>query len=166
MTTELRRKREYLQNIQDYLAELELLLRRRVQREELLSLAETDELAMKGPNRESTPRSRATLDFSALSQASFRRAVSELGVRNGSGVYIWTPRTRACGVLPPVSLAQIDFGFPFDLNVDGVLKLVCANFADSLLIELEKHGAQPTVELELTGPAWGDYLFREPTPKH
>lgn len=161
MTTELRRKLEYSQNIKEYLAELELLLRRRVEREELLSLTETDELALKGPELACSTRSHAKLGFGALSQPTFRMLISQLVQLNSSGVYIWIPRTRVCGVLPPVALNEVDFGFPFDLNAAGILKLVSADFADSLLLELEQHQGHQKAELELVGRTWGHYDFQK-----
>lgn len=161
MTTELRRKLEYSQNIKDYLAELELLLRRQVEREELLSLTETDQLALKGPKLECSTRSHAKLGFGALSQPPFGMLISQLAQLNSSGVYIWTPRTRACGVLPPVALNEVDFGFPFDLNAAGMLKLVSADFADSLLLELGQHQGHQEAELELVGRNWGHYDFEK-----
>lgn len=155
MTNNFRSKTEYSRNIDAYLVELETLTNRRIERGELLSLEETERIALEGRMLKRLPTHAITLEFRRLATPRLRELALELDRSNPSGVYIWTPRTGVCGLLPPVPISEFNFGFPFELNADGMLKLVTADLADSLVVDLEDSNGRRTAQLELSGPNWG-----------
>jgi hypothetical protein len=83
--------------------------------------------------------------------------VDVLEKMNPVGVYIWTPASNVCGVLAPVSLQTIQWGFGFDLIKEGILVLLTADLADKMLLDFSQNSSgDHDLEIEVSGSKWGN----------
>lgn len=155
MTSRFTTKAQYAQNIGAYLAELEVLLGRKVDRSELMSLDDTERLASEGRKNPRAPKRTIDLRFEDLTAPAFKVLILDLSKRNPGGVFVWTPRTRACGLLPTVPITEVNFGFPFSVNSEGMLQLVSKDLEDDLVLDFEEVGDTKVVQGELSGKNWG-----------
>jgi hypothetical protein len=131
-----------------------------VNKESLLSPKETEALRERSKAIQYTPMWRSTVGFSEKSRPRFQRLVAALRDLNPGGVYIWTPLSNVCGLLRPVSLESIQWGFDFDLIPEGVLVLLTADLCDKMLLDFsESPTAGSELEIEVSGPHWGSCSF-------
>lgn len=147
-------------NIGQHLAQLSRLTGTIVHKESLLSPKETEALRAKSRATEYAPTWRCTVEFSEKTGPRFQRLVDALGEMSPDGVYIWTPLSNVCGVLRPVALKSIQWGFSFDLIPEGILVLLAADLADKMLLDFsDGPTAGKELEVEVSGQHWGNSSF-------
>ena len=137
-----------------YLAELAVLVGRKVMAEELLSVEDTQSLRKKLRITGAKAR-RIALRFAGRKSSAFAALVDQLHSLNGSSVVLWIPGANDCGALPLPSLHAIDFGFPFDWCAEGVLVIATSDGLDRMLLDLSEEDGSQSLEMELFGPHWG-----------
>jgi hypothetical protein len=142
--------------IVQHLAELSQLTGTIVTRDALLSVEDTEAIRERSKTMVRVPTWTETLDFSEKEGARFLRFIGSLSELNPSDVYIWVPHSRACGLLPPVPLETIQWGFSFNFSPDGIFSLVTSDLCDKMLIEFsETATGRRELEIEISGPHWG-----------
>jgi len=99
------------------------------------------------------------IPFSEKSGTRFRAFLRHLADANPSDVYIWTPASNICGVLKPLSLSEFDVAFPFDVNPEGVLVILTADFSDQLLLDYSDEGQGKMLEAEVSGEHWSRVVY-------
>jgi hypothetical protein len=153
---ELPKRLHFAKELPRHLAELEVLLKRRIEPPELLSVEETCLIRDQANQITRHPLSRCDVSFVAKQKARFGAFLSSLSEANPAKVYPWTPASNVCGLLKPVALLQIDFSFPFDLNPEGILAILTSDLSDQLLLDysMGDHG-HPLLEMEWSGTHWG-----------
>jgi hypothetical protein len=143
-------------NIGRHLTQLSRLTGTIVNKDSLLSPQETEALRATSKTTEYAPVWRHTMDFSKLTEAQFQRFVGALDEMSPSGVYIWTPLSNVCGLLRPVPLKSIQWGFDFDLIPEGILVLLTADLADRMLLDFSEGSTRrQELEIEVSGQHWG-----------
>lgn len=56
----------------------------------------------------------------------------------------------------PVSLLEIDFGFSFDINDDGMVSILGVDLKNELILDFSKNDRdEERLEVELSGGDWG-----------
>ncbi len=143
-------------NLPQHLRELSHLVGRKVEPEELLSLAETEAVRAQGMTVQRLPSWRCELRFSDKRSARFGRLLQAIRERNPSPVYLWTPLSNDCGLLRPVSLSDVQFDFGFAVNRDGIVVLLTADLQDRMLLDFsEGPDGELLLEVEVAGANWG-----------
>src|SRR5256885_2239407 len=104
-----------------HLSQLSQLVGREVRSEDLLSLEETEAIREKSKTIHRAPAWRCNLEFSETAGDRFRKLVDALEQLNPTPVFIWTHLSNICGLLRPVPLTSVNFGFDFDLDPEGIL---------------------------------------------
>ena len=147
-------------NLPQHLRELSHLVGRKVEPEELLSLAETEAVRAQGMTVQRLPSWRCELRFSDKRSARFGRLLQAIRERNPSPVYLWTPLSNDCGLLRPVSLSDVRFDFDFAVNRDGIVVLLTADLQDRMLLDFsEGPDGEQLLEVEVAGANWGQATY-------
>lgn len=142
-----------------HLAELRNLVRREVSEADLLSLEDTNALREKAKANRPSPLSRVEVPFSDKNGARFAALVDQMRCDERS-VYIWTPLSNVCGLLRPVHLSEVNFGFEFDINPEGILVILTSDLVDKLLLDFsDNDAAERVIEIETSGPRWGTMRY-------
>ncbi|MCG8422111.1 MAG: hypothetical protein MJE77_29665 [Proteobacteria bacterium] len=89
----------------------------------------------------------------------FRKFLERLHNSNASDVYLWTPATNICGLLPPLPLREVNFDFPFNLNPEGILTVLTSDLQDSLILDYSETEEGARLEIEAAGPHWSTVEF-------
>ena len=143
-----------------HLRELSQLVGRKVEPEELLSLAETEAVRAQGMTVQRLPSWRCELRFSDKRSARFGRLLQAIRERNPSPVYLWTPLSNDCGLLRPVPLSDVRFDFDFAVNRDGIVVLLTADLQDRMLLDFsEGPDGELLLEVEVAGANWGQSTY-------
>ena len=147
-------------NLPQHLRELSQLVGRKVEPEELLSLAETEAVRAQGMTVQRLPSWRCELRFSDKRSARFGRLLQAIRERNPSPVYLWTPLSNDCGLLRPVPLSDVRFDFDFAVNRDGIVVLLTADLQDRMLLDFsEGPDGEQLLEVEVAGANWGQATY-------
>jgi hypothetical protein len=144
-----------LQARDQYLKELEALAGRPVHVRELTS--PQDAAAVQTAAQKFIKMSKRVLEmpFAELRSPDFQRFAAALALQNPSPVWIWTPRTEVMGMLRVDSLQQVNFGFDFSINTEGILSLLTADLEDSLLLDFSiSDVGEQRVQVEIQGTNW------------
>lgn len=151
---------EYRQNIKVYLSELALLINQGINESDLSSLAEVDDTRRKASFLNGFPVSKFVISFNEKVTEKFRRFIDALYQANDSEVYIWTKRTNVCGLYKIESIRNINLDFPFEINNEGILVFLSADFKDKLLFDfsLDSNGNH-MLEIEMQGQNWSDINY-------
>jgi hypothetical protein len=160
--SELEKTLAFRNNMRRHLTQLSRLTGRIVAKEDLLSLDETEALRARSKAVAYTPSWRRTMKFAEKSTARFQRLVARWHEQNSSGAYVWTPLSNDCGVMRPLDLASIHWGFDFELIPDGILVVLAADLNDKIILDFsESQEGDRELELEVSGKDWGN---AEPPP--
>ena len=147
-------------NLPQHLRELSQLVGRKVEPEELLSLAETEAVRAQGMTVQRLPSWRCELRFSDKRSARFGRLLQAIRERNPSPVYLWTPLSNDCGLLRPVPLSDVRFDFDFAVNRDGIVVLLTADLQDRMLLDFsEGPDGEHLLEVAVAGAHWGQATY-------
>jgi hypothetical protein len=84
----------------------------------------------------------------------FDAYVKRLEELNPSSVYLCTPLASICGPATVGSIADVDFGFPFSFNVEGVVSFISTNFTDELLLDYDEEQGQQLLGIEARSARW------------
>jgi hypothetical protein len=143
-----------------YLRDLAVLLGRRVEAAELLSVEETQKIRVQANQVARQPLLRFEVPFGAKEEERFDSFLKRLADANPSDAYLWTPAANICGVLRPVPLSAVNFSFPFDLNPEGIVVILTSDLNDQLLLDysLGEEG-EPMLEVETSGKHWGSVAY-------
>jgi hypothetical protein len=138
----------------DYLIQLQQLVGPQVSEADLT----TAEFAVEVEKARAT-RSEATcgcvyLPFEARLLDGFRNFVSLLYAKNDGPIYIWTEETRYCGALKVQSISQVNFGFDYEINDNGLIAFLAENLEDRLLLMFGEEGDGLELTVETEGPNW------------
>jgi len=142
-------------SLKTYLEELSALKGCPVAACDLCTVDRTDAI-----QRELSKRARCNIVLHAMSFSDkrsdrFRDFVRNLHAANPSAVFLWTPRTRDCGVLQVSSISEVDFGFAVNINGEGILSFVTADLDDRMLLDFTTAGiGEPQLLVELQGSHW------------
>lgn len=148
-----------------HLQQLGQILHRSLRSQDLLSVAATIELRNRLMKVNRQPRWRHVTEFSQLSGESFGTFVRRLAGDTRARVYIWTPSTNVCGALPPVSLLDIAFDFPFSINPEGIISFLTDDGLNELLLDFSHESSGEVVEIEGSGELWGRTAYASDIPK-
>ena len=100
------------------------------------------------------------MGFAEKSSARFQMFVHALGQLNPSPVYVWTPLSNVCGLLRPVSLSEVNFGFDFAVNPEGILVIMTADLLDKMLLDYSAGEAgEELLEVEIAGERWAQARY-------
>lgn len=128
------------------------LLHREVRPEHLLSVEETEGLLARSRAARRTPEWRRTVEFAGKHQGLLARFVESF---QSDPVYVWTPLTTDCGAHAPVRLSELDLGFPFDLNPEGILTVLAEDLGNRMLLDWYEEGGVELLDVEVAGARWG-----------
>ncbi|NIM40576.1 MAG: hypothetical protein GTN84_06165 [Hydrogenophaga sp.] len=104
------------------------------------------------------------MPFSERCSAQFLDFIKRLCCANPSAVYIWTPRTDACGVYLAGPISTIKYNFGFDINSEGVLVFLTEDVQDRLLLDFFSSSAgEHRMKVEVQGRNWSEvkYCFQQ-----
>jgi hypothetical protein len=142
-------------NLRPYLQELEILLKREVNPEELISLEQTRALEQAARTFIDQPKSCQEIPFNKRTSSKFSDFIHSLTELNPSSVYLWTPRSEDCGSILLPSLKSVDFGFPFSVNGAGLIIFITSDNADRLLLDFfHDSTGQERMQIETKGRHW------------
>jgi len=146
-----------------YLSELSALTGLAVSADELLSDQETvlvrDKLKLVSKGQVI----RANIPFDERTGHAFSAMIDQLYSLNSSPVVLWLPKENDCGLFAMPSVKHINFGFPFDLNPEGILVVATRDGLDRLLLDFSDEGdGNRSLEIELLGLHWS--MATPPTP--
>jgi len=100
------------------------------------------------------------IPFSGKIGLRFQEYVSKLASANRSDVYVWTSESLVCGVLMPISLSSVEFLFPFEINMDGIVSFLTADLRDRLVLDwYVSDGGGQMLEIEANGAPWGEIRY-------
>src|SRR3954462_2914831 len=125
----------YRRNLGLYLRELSMLSGRNVTRAELSPVEDVvchraSAMARLNANNVTT----FTIPFDEKRAAAFAKYIDSLYAANRAPVYVWTHRTEVCGAFLLGSVRQLDTSFDFEINEEGIVNLLAADFADELML--------------------------------
>jgi hypothetical protein len=147
---------EYATNIARHLSELSSLVSREVRREDLLPLAEADKIREDSKKVQYSPSWSTEIPFARKTEVVFQDFVRKLERLNANPVYVWTPASNQCGLLRPIPLHDLNFGFDFSINPEGILVVLTSDLRDRLLLDYSRDAAgQEVLEIEASGEHWG-----------
>lgn len=151
---------EYRQHIKSYLSELTLLINQEINEIDLSSLLEVEDVRRKASSLNDFPISKFVIPFNDKATGKFRSFIEALYQANDSEVYIWTKRTNVCGLYKIESIRNINIDFPFEINDEGILVFLSADFKDKLLLDfsLDSNGNK-ILEVEMQGQNWSDINY-------
>ena len=142
-------------NLPRHLSELSRLVGREVTREDLMSLEETEAIREQAKRVKLVPFWTFEIPFADKSSPRFRWLMKGLAALNPTPVYVWTPLSNVCGLLRPVALSDVNFGFDFNLSAEGILVILTADLSDKLLLDYSEESDEQKLEIELSGEHWG-----------
>jgi hypothetical protein len=141
--------------LKEHLVQLGCLVGRPVERSELLSIEETNTVRVRSNAVERSPGLRVTIPFADRVGQRFQALIGALHRDNPSAVYLWTHYSNHCGLLQPMPLMSVNFGFEFGLTTEGVLNVLASDFRDELVLDWSRGDGQEVLEIELFGARWG-----------
>lgn len=146
---------EYRQHIKSYLSELTVIINQYVSEIDLSSLSDVEDARRKAVSLNDFPVSKFIIPFNEKATEKFRSFIDALYQANDSEVYIWTKRTNVCGLYKIKSIRNINIDFPFEINDEGILVFLSADFKDRLLFDfsLDSNGNK-ILEIEMQGRNW------------
>jgi hypothetical protein len=138
-----------------HLAELAAVLGRPVGVEELGTPQQAVGLRDGAKGLASQPVTTFEMPFADRMSERFRAFVAKLHAANPSPIYVWIPTTIDCGAILLPSVVDINFGFDFEINDEGILSFVTADLADRLLLDLFVSSAgDQRMRVEIQGANW------------
>jgi hypothetical protein len=141
-------------NLGRHLTELSRVLRRDIRCEDLMSVEETERILYRS---KATPRAagwKLTVPFEEKGLPWFLALIRALESAHPGRVLLWTPLASACGLPKSVALAEIDFGFSFDLNPEGILEVLTEDLENRLILDYAMEGNRAMLEVEVSGLHW------------
>jgi hypothetical protein len=148
------RRLAYHRDIQTYLTELRILTGREIEARDLSSLDEVEAMREKSRVLSLAPRVSFEMPFTEKDRPPFLDFVKTLHRLNPDPVYVWTPRTAACGLYKVSSILGINLGFPFDLNHEGIFNLMTESLSDEIVFDFSDYDGERELMVELRGKAW------------
>lgn len=143
-----------------HLEELRGLVGREVQISDLMSLQETEAVRARLNSIKRSPKWSTEICFSERLDRRFRQFIENLKDSNGAPVYVWTPLSNVCGLLRPVPLSSVSFGFGFDINDDGLISIVASDCIDRMVLDFYVDGQQrEMLSLDVSGEHWGTVRY-------
>ncbi|MFI3157237.1 MAG: hypothetical protein QX199_13870 [Methylococcaceae bacterium] len=151
---------EYRQNIKAYLLELSSLINQYINESDISGLAEIEIIRHKASSLNGFPVSKFVISFNEKVTEKFRNFIDGLYYANDSEVYIWTKRTNICGLYKIESIRNINLDFPFEINDEGILVFLSADFKDKLLFDFASDSnGNKMLEIEVQGQSWPDVSY-------
>ena len=152
----LRAKLEYLNDIEPYLLELGTLTNKTVNRCDLSSIEEVEEVrARLISGLKNSPTKSFEINFSEKEGVRFDAYVQSLYNSNREAVYIWTKGTNSCGLYKVDSMKSVNFSFPFEINNDEMLVFLSVDVKDRLLLDYFIDDAgDKIIEVRVRGLNW------------
>ena len=158
--TNVTNRREYLNNIDSYLLELEMLADLKLSKDDLSSLKEVENIRDAALNLKSSQSSKFEIDFIDKSSDRFVHYIQNICQTNDDQVYLWTSKTNSCGLYKVDSISHVNFSFPFEINKEGVLVFLTADVNDKLLLDFTIDDAgKKVIEVETQGLNWPSVEF-------
>ena len=156
----IKSKREYLNNITSYLLELGTLADKTVNRVDLSSVEEVNDVRTMASNLDGLLATKFNINFSEKDGVNFNNYIQSLYEANGKQVYLWTSKTNVCGLYRVDSIKDVNFSFPFDINDEGVVVFLSADMKDKLLLDFYIDStANKVVEVEVQGLNWPNIKY-------
>jgi len=154
MTTNLSRIK-FKKCIATYLAELKEITAQDIDSKDLTSPEEAERLATQASLIKDKDTSKLIFEFNKKDSSGFKELISSLAKCNGKPVYIWTPRTKTCGLYKPITLESINFSFDFDINSEGIIVFTTEDFSDEIILDFYKDESDnKMLEFEVKGINW------------
>ena len=152
----LRAKLKYLNDIEPHLLELETFANKTVNRCDLSSIEEVEEVrARLISDLKNLPTKSFEINFSEKDGVRFDAYIQGLYNSNREAVYIWTKGTNSCGLYKVDSIKSVNFSFPFEINTDGMLQFLSVDVKDNLLLDFDIDDAgEKLIEVEVQGLNW------------
>lgn len=146
---------EFKKSLAIYLAELKEITAQDIDSKCLTSPEKAKGLAIEASSIEDKDISKLVFDFDKKDSKEFKELVLSLKKCNERPMYIWTPRTKICGLYKPVAIDSINFSFEFDINVEGIMVLITEDFSDKILLDFYRDESNNKIlELEVQGINW------------
>lgn len=141
--------------LQQYLAELSLLIGRAVCSKELSSTEAAKALSDRSISTLLEPQITWTVPFSEKSSRRFLDFISRLAEAYSGPVAVFTARTGSCGFLSLSSIRELNMSFPFEVNTEGIVSFAALDSSDRLLFDFfcTDDGKQ-MLEVEVQGKHW------------
>ncbi|HEY2030481.1 MAG TPA: hypothetical protein VGH20_14865 [Myxococcales bacterium] len=152
--TNARDRFQYRRNLQQHLRQQSVLTGHPVAAADLVPLEEVAVWRSRVVAMDTTARSKVRLPFEDKVTPVFDAYVRRLEQANPSQVYLWTPLASICGPAMAPSIAQVNFAFPFDVNVEGIVSFISADFRDELVLDYYEEQEQYFVDVEARGARW------------
>ena len=135
--------------------ELETISGREVSDTEVGELNELSNVVKAHENFDSLPLNSFEIEFGGKDSPQFHEFVVRLKELNNSPVYVWTPRTRICGLFRLPSICSVDFSFPYSLNSEGILSISTVDALDRILLDWSTdNSGDERLIVEQQGPNW------------
>lgn len=158
--TNIKIKREYLSNIAAYLLELGMLANKVVNKDDLSSVEEVDEVRAGTANLENLTTEKFKVGFSEKDGSQFQSYIQGLYDTNNEQVYLWTGKTNSCGLYKVGSIKDVNFSFSFDLNEEGIVVFLSVDMKDKLLLDFSiDSSGNEIVEVESQGLNWPNIKY-------
>ena len=142
-----------------HLSELSCLTGHKVERFDLLSPERTSSIRDQVRLTPPSPSVAWETGFREKETPRFRKFLERLHSSNASDVYLWTPATNICGLLPPLPRRAVNFDFPFNLNPEGILTVLTSDLQDRLILDYSEAKEGARLEIEAAGPHWSTVEF-------
>lgn len=160
MMINIKIKREYASNISRYLLELETLASKAVNKDDLSSIKQVDEVRVSASHLENLPIEKFKIGFSEKDGSQFSRYIQGLYYSNSEQVYVWTGKTNSCGLYKVSSIKDVNFSFPFNLNEEGIVAFLSVDMKDKLLLDFSiESSGDKIVDVESQGLNWPNVKY-------
>jgi hypothetical protein len=143
-----------------YLTALEKLLRRKIEKSELLSADETNQI------REFTikvwkkyPQVKFEIPFEDKSKPAFKVFLESLAKSSPEQVYIWMAHTNECGLCKPVKLLDINFDFEYEWLPEGDLIVVTRDGENRMALDFSEDDGKRILEIRIQGRDWSRITY-------
>jgi hypothetical protein len=151
----LAQKLQALHALKNYLFVLSELTQREVKKSDLISLEETIEITQRAKPIRESPVRRFEIDFNAKNTGRFKAFIGNLAKAKPQPVYVWSDGASVCGYFQVSSLLEIDFGFAYKIDVNGVFVFMSQDLKDELLIDFyENQTGERRLIVEVYGQVW------------
>ena len=153
-------KKQYLMFVSSYLSELETLTGRNISREDLLPLKELEVVREQSKVIDEMPLSRFELDFADKESTRFSDFIVKLHESCNKPFFIWTEKSNTCGLYQIDNLLQLDLGFPFEINPEGIIQVIAVDFSNLIVFDFSLESpTKKLLEIETQGTEWAAVVY-------
>ena len=100
-----------------------------------------------------------TIPFSERQSERFQAFIEQGQHTFPKPVYLWTQYTNECGALRLSSIRDLNFGFDFKVESNGILSLIAEDLTNRMLLDFYEDGQNQLLDIELAGTEWGKLAY-------